>query len=120
MKEVHQLLADYGERVEWISIYLKEAHAQDVWPLGQHACVNDHKALEDRIVAAKNYVARFQWKLPMYVDCMEDQFLFTYLAHPERFYAFFDHKLQFKAQPVEATYPVTQVRRWLEQHFQSH
>lgn len=48
VKEVHDLMAEYGDRVEWISIYLMEAHAQDVWPLGQHVCVTAHKTLEDR------------------------------------------------------------------------
>lgn len=70
VKEVHQLLvcssfpsfwlltlkADYGDRVEWMSIYLKEAHAQDVWPLGQHACINDHKTLDDRYNQKTNFV----------------------------------------------------------------
>lgn len=41
-------MAEYGDRVEWISIYLMEAHAQDVWPLGQHVCVTAHKTLDDR------------------------------------------------------------------------
>jgi hypothetical protein len=103
-----------------MSIYLKEAHAQDVWPLGQHACVLDHKTIDDRITAAKNFCNKYQWQLPMEVDCMDDQFLYTYLAHPERFYAFYDMKLQFKAQPVDANYPLTQVADWLKAHFAEH
>lgn len=41
----------------------------------------------------------------MVVDTMKDEFLTTYLAHPERFYAFCpDRSLGFKAQPEGATY----------------
>jgi len=98
---------------------LKEAHAQDVWPLGQHACVNDHKTIEDRIVAAKDFVEKYSWQLDMYVDPMDNPFLFTYLAHPERFYGFYDLKLQFKAQPIDANYPVSQIADWLKNHFES-
>jgi hypothetical protein len=115
--DVHKLLADYGDKVEWVSIYLKEAHAQDVWPLGQHFCVDDHKSVEDRIAAAKKYTDKFKFQIPMVVDGMGNEFLFTYLAHPERFYAFHDLKLQFKAQPVDANYPLIQLRDWLEKHF---
>jgi len=118
--EVHRLQAEYGDKVEWLSIYLKEAHAQDVWPLGQHVCVLDHKTTEDRIVAAKTFIERYSWKLPMVVDEMDNEFLFTYLAHPERFYAFYDHKLQFKAQPVDAYFPIDQISDWLKSHFAAH
>lgn len=117
MEEVHQLKAEYGDKVEWLSIYLKEAHAQDVWPLGQHVCVLDHKSLGDRITAAKTFIERYNWQLPMIVDDMENEFLWTYLAHPERFYGFYNYKLQFKAQPVDAYFPLSQLTDWLKDHF---
>eukprot|EP01126_Amoeba_proteus_P037324 TRINITY_DN3848_c0_g1_i1.p2 TRINITY_DN3848_c0_g1~~TRINITY_DN3848_c0_g1_i1.p2 ORF type:complete len:115 (-),score=21.45 TRINITY_DN3848_c0_g1_i1:134-478(-) len=82
-----------------------EAHAQDVWPLGQHVCVQSHKTINDRIEVAKQFISKTRFELPMVVDSMDNNFLFTYLAHPERFYAFFQHRLQFKAQPVYALYP---------------
>jgi len=101
----------------WMSIYLKEAHAQDVWPLGQHYCINDHKTLQDRIAGAEKFLKKFAFKVPMVVDCMENEFLFAYLAHPERFYGFFGANLEFKAQPIEANYPLFQLRDWLKGHF---
>jgi len=94
-----------------------EAHAQDVWPLGQHVCVNAHKTLDDRIAVAKRFLESTGFQIPMVVDCMDNEFLFTYLAHPERFYAFYDGKLQFKAQPVNAYYPISQLRNWLLSHY---
>jgi len=117
--EVHQLKAEFGDKVEWLTIYLKEAHAQDVWPLGQHVCVNDHKTSDDRIAVAKRFVETYKWQLPMITDCLEDEFLYTYLAHPERFYAFFDGKMMFKAQPKNAYFPVSDLRDWLLEHFAS-
>jgi len=119
--EVHLLMEKYGDKVEWLSIYLMEAHAQDVWPLGQHVCVNKHISLETRIESAQKFVTKYLWKLPMIVDCFEsNNFMITYLSHPERFYAFFENKLQFKAQPVDAYFPVNQVADWLESHFKTH
>lgn len=94
-----------------------EAHAQDVWPLGQHVCVNAHKTLDDRIQTAKRFLSTTGFKVPMVVDGMENEFLYAYLAHPERFYVFVDGKLQFKAQPICAYYPIPQVRDWLVSYF---
>jgi len=94
-----------------------EAHTQDVWPLGQHVCVNAHKTLEDRTSTAKRFLESTSFKIPMVADGMDNEFLFAYLAHPERFYAFADGKLQFKAQPVNAYYPLSQLREWLLAYF---
>jgi len=100
-----------------MSIYLMEAHAQDVWPLGQHVSVKAHKTLQDRIETAQKFLASTEFKIPMVVDGMDNEYLFTYLAHPERFYAFSDGKLEFKAQPENAYYPIAQIRKWLVNHF---
>jgi len=103
-----------------MAIYLKEAHAQDVWPLGQHYCINDHKSLSDRVAGANKFSEKYKFQIPFWIDGMEDEYLYTYLAHPERFYAFYDMKLMFKAQPIEATYPLFQLRDWLQAHFAQH
>jgi len=95
-----------------------EAHAQDIWPLGQHVCVLNHKCLDDRIQTAKRFLNTTGFKLPMVVDGMDNEFIKGYLAHPERFYAFVDGKLQFKAYPENAYYPIPQIRNWLLKHFE--
>jgi len=101
------------EKVTFLSIYIAEAHPQDKWPLGQHVCVTDHKCIEDRIETAQRFVRETGWKLPMVVDSMNNGFMDTFKAHPERFYAIMDCKLGFKAYPVEAYYAVNDIREWL-------
>ena len=42
----------WGERVAFAMIYIKEAHAADVWPIGDHLTIerpNEPKNNEDRI-----------------------------------------------------------------------
>jgi len=115
--EVHSLYAEYKDKVNFLTIYIAEAHTQDVWPLGQHVCVNKHKVLDDRIETCKRFMASVAWQLPTVVDAMSDGFMKTYLSHPERFYAMVDGKMGFKAQPENAYYPVQQLKDWLIDYF---
>jgi len=110
---VHQLYVNYKDKVNFITIYIREAHTQDVWPLGQHVCVNQHSNLQDRISTCKRFMKSVNWKLPVVVDSMSDEFMKTYLAHPERFYGIVDGKMGFKAQPENACYPIQQLLDWL-------
>jgi len=112
------LLAEFEERVNFLTVYIKEAHPQDKWPLGQHVCVIDHKTIEDRIEVAKRFVRETGWKLPTVVDSMENVFMDTFKAHPERFYGILDCKLGFKANPIDAYYLVSDIRKWLLDHFE--
>jgi len=113
VEEVHQLFEKYKDTVDFITIYIAEAHTQDVWPLGQHVCVNKHITLQDRITACKRFMESVKWKLPTVVDSMADGFMNEYFAHPERFYGMVDGKMGFKAQPENAYYPMKQLIDWL-------
>jgi len=117
--EVHDLFEKYKDIVHFLTIYLREAHAQDIWPLGQHVTVQSHKKIDDRISVAREFISANSWRLPTVVDTIEDCFMRTYWAHPERFFAIFDGKLSFKAQPRNAFYPVSDLAEWLELHYKS-
>jgi len=69
-------------------VYLQEAHADDLWPLGYG--VQSHRTLEDRLGACKAFLGRhidFREQLQaVAVDTMDDHFLHTYGAWPERYY----------------------------------
>jgi len=85
--------------------------------LGQHVVISNHKCVEDRIAAARDFIKTNSWRLPTVVDSMENCFMNTYLAHPERFYVLLNGKLAFKAQPRDAYYPVSDLVAWLTSHF---
>jgi hypothetical protein len=67
---------------------VREAHAADEWPLGQHSTANAHQSLEQRVGAARVFVDRHSVTIPVGVDGMADGFMLTFKAHPERFYIF--------------------------------
>jgi len=117
VNEVHELVEKYRDNVLFLTIYLREAHPQDVWPLGQHVVVQMHKSEADRISVAEKFILANNWKLPTVIDTMQDSFMKTYWAHPERFFAIFDGKLSFKAQPRDAYYPISDLLEWLTKHF---
>jgi len=111
------LLAEFAEKVDFLTIYIQEAHPQDKWPLGQHVLVNGHTCIEDRIEVAQRFIRETGWKLPMVVDSMENGFMDTFKAHPERFYVIVDCKLGFKAYPIEAYYLISDMRNWIIEYF---
>jgi len=117
VEEVHSLVDKYQNKAHFLTIYIREAHPQDLWPLGQHVVVNSHKTIADRIDVAKQFIAANHWKLEMVVDTLQDLFMKEYWSHPERFYVVLDNKLVFKAQPQDAHYPVSDLVSWLEKYF---
>lgn len=97
-----------------MTIYLCEAHAQDQWPLGRHVQVHQHKTIEDRVSTAKNFASQTGYELPMVVDCMKNEFMWQYFAHPERFFVFQNGKLIFKARPDGAYYRLEDLTNFLD------
>lgn len=69
-------------------IYLQEAHADDLWPLGYG--VQSHKEIAERLGAFKKFLSRHpalsQSLDATAVDDMDDSFLHSYGAWPERYY----------------------------------
>ena len=67
-------------------MYLAEAHASDEFPLGRHVEVRRHRTLADRRAAARGFAAAVGWRLPLFVDALDDALADSLRAHPERFY----------------------------------
>ncbi len=56
-------------------MYLREAHASDEWPMGNHVQVARAKSLEDRAAVARKFAEETGLTLPVYLDCFSDQFM---------------------------------------------
>eukprot|EP01006_Ploeotia_vitrea_P028203 TRINITY_DN60931_c0_g1_i1.p3 TRINITY_DN60931_c0_g1~~TRINITY_DN60931_c0_g1_i1.p3 ORF type:complete len:127 (+),score=19.06 TRINITY_DN60931_c0_g1_i1:894-1274(+) len=85
---MNQLATDFSEHADFLGVYIQEAHAADVWPLGSHVVVNKHKTVEERISACWQFMESTGWSasLPMVVDNIDDSCMNTFTAHPERYY----------------------------------
>jgi len=60
----------YANEVNIVVVYISEAHANDEWPLSMKFKVNQHKSVEDRILAAKRYIDYYNviYKERIFVD----------------------------------------------------
>ncbi len=99
LKEVYE---KYRDRVEFIVVYVKEAHASDRWGLGRSRTqrlvhelsgdlaridVREPVTLEQRRrVAASCQANLFDGVVPLYVDQMDNRVASLYTARPTRIY----------------------------------
>ena len=99
LKEVYE---KYKEEIEFVVVYVKEAHASDRWWLGRsrsQRLVNEligNRARTDvkepvtlaqrRRVAASCQADLFDGVVPLYVDQMDNRVATLYTARPTRMY----------------------------------
>ena len=69
-------------------VYLSEAHATDVWPIGMSAGVMNkkHITIEDRMTCAMNFVTEYDFDIMTYLDNMNNIFRDELAAWPFRYY----------------------------------
>lgn len=69
-------------------VYLQEAHADDLWPLGYG--IKSHTRVEERLEACSDFFQRYGRLRELLhsaaVDAMDDAFLHAYGAWPERYF----------------------------------
>ncbi len=98
---MEKLYADYGDRVEFLVVYVREAHPTDGWQLG----VNERdgvlfaqpKSLEDRIEVAHEMCEKLELSIPTLIDKMDNKVGETYAGFPDRLYLIgSDGKIAYK------------------------
>ena len=97
---IQQLYEKYHEQVQFLSIYIREAHPVDGWCLGRRLTKNimlkfapkvsmehyDPKTIEERRAVAGECETALQYGIHTYVDEMDDYVNDTYAAWPTRLY----------------------------------
>lgn len=90
--------------VEVVVVYIREAHAHDVWPIGDAVSrtVRMPHTDEERCALARRMYAELSMDLPLYVDPVEDSFEAQFAPWPLRFYVI-DRRAQllYKSQPTK-------------------
>jgi len=113
--ELHALAGQYQD-VNFLSIYITEAHAKDEWPVGSKVShCKQPKTLSERLAIANAFVKQQEVKLPLAVDTMTNSFQQEYAAWPFRFYVIQDGKMALIAQPTAEThyYTLQDLKDWL-------
>jgi len=87
---LEKLYADYGDRVEFLVVYVREAHPTDGWQVG----VNEREgvlfaqptSLEARVDVAHEMCTKLELSIPTLIDGMDNKVGETYAGIPDRLY----------------------------------
>jgi hypothetical protein len=112
------LLDEFTEKIELISVYITEAHAQDEWPISSGrftldnnpVIINQPKTTEERLEAANLFKQHFNFRVPILVDPIENEFDKYFAPWPLRFYILNKGVVVYKAQPKDCSYDIAELR----------
>lgn len=89
--------------VRFLCVYLREAHAADVWPI-DGPVVQEPRSSEARVAVAQDFARACGLAWTVLVDEVEDAFLREFSPWPFRLYVLRGDRLQVKTMPVEGTH----------------
>jgi len=111
----------FGQEVDFLTVYIAEAHAVDEWPVGERVEIPQPVSLAERCRVADEF-RRVHHHMPhIVVDSMDNCFHDTFAAWPTRFYIIRDGVMAFIAQPTSCyAYEISQISDWLSRHVSVH
>lgn len=90
MGALHELYDRYRDRVEFLVVYIREAHPEDGWVLTmnreEQVAVHDPTSAAERGEVASTCLTRHAVRMPMVVDGVDDAAARAYGAWPDRLY----------------------------------
>jgi Iodothyronine deiodinase len=115
-----QIFNDYKDHVNFLTIYIREAHPTDEWAMKSNAkdkdnvCYAQPKSLADRVAIANDFTQRFKYPVPFAIDEMSDAANNAYAAWPERLYIIDENgRIAYKGGNGPFKYDPKEVRAWL-------
>ncbi len=82
---LRKLYEQYHDTVQFLMIYIREAHPTDGWYLGKHH-IRNHRSMDERREVAGQCEIALQYGIPTLVDEMDDAVMTAYAAFPDRLY----------------------------------
>ena len=107
----------------FVTIYIKEAHPLDEWQMDSNekegVCYPQPKSREDRVRIANDFVGRFHYQIPLFVDPIDDRANAAYAGWPERLYVIDQTgTIVYKGKPGPFGYHPEEVEAWLKERFE--
>ena len=108
----------YGDRVDFRTVYIKEAHPLDEWQMDSNVkedvCYRQPKTLQERVNIANDFKKRFHYSMPLMVDTMDNHTENLYAGWPERFYIINPSGvIVYKGEPGPFGFHPEEVEAWL-------
>jgi hypothetical protein len=116
--DVVQIYNDYKGKVDFLTVYVREAHPTDEWQMKSNVkddvCYAQPKTLEQRVAIAKDFTARYKFPLPFAIDDMSNAADSAYAAWPERLYIIDETgHVAYRGGMGPFHYKPSEVRDWL-------
>ncbi len=90
MEPLHRLWEQHADRVEFVVVYVREAHPEDGWVVSmnreQNIRFQDPTSNKERHELAATCALRLQIRIPVLVDDIDDNIASAYGALPDRLY----------------------------------
>lgn len=87
---IDSLQAAYGDRVNFLMIYVREAHPENGWKMASNTkagvAVVQPQSLEERTAVAEAFCSRLEPRMPVVVDDVNDSVGHAYSGMPARLY----------------------------------
>jgi hypothetical protein len=121
--DVEKIYEDYRDRADFLTVYIREAHPTDEWPMRSNdsdkddVCYTQPKTLGQRVAIANDFARRFNFSLPFGIDDMSNAANDAYAAWPERLYILdASGRISYKGGNGPFKYDPKEVRTWLARH----
>jgi len=114
-----ELFKYFQPSVEFLIVYIHEAHSANRWPIGSKYKYDEPETTEQRMLIARDYLQESKMSIPLLLDrCPENDFDEKYSAWPIRFYIFErtdaeQVQLSFLGMPQDGRYDITLIWSWL-------
>ena len=90
MGSLHELWERFGDRVDFVVVYIREAHPEEGWVVtpnrDEDILVNDPNNDEERQAVATECALRLKIRMPVVIDPIDDEIARAYGALPDRLY----------------------------------
>ena len=77
-------------------------------------CLLQPKSLQSKIQIAKEFINHFDFKLPFFIDSIENDTMKAYDAQPERLYVVKDGIIAYEGGPGPYCYSIDELEQLLE------
>jgi len=89
----------FKNQIDFVCVYIAEAHANDGWRLGNHVDIPDHKTFDERVSASDIIIEKYGFQVPIIYDTMENCFDNAFAVWPERYYLIKSGKVEHIFSP---------------------
>ena len=100
----------YWREIEFIHIYIDEAHPKDGWYIGDEKCIYNHKTIEERRDAAAYIAEKVN---NVYLDTMENKLKTFFGVQYERLYIIQNGIIVFQGGQGPMNYSLDKIDEFL-------